>query len=96
MLSQQIGVNGQVRFDFNEFVSMGDTVVAVWVMTLKTDSLNGGEAFKVDGNSVIKFKDGQAIYHRDYFDVGAMIYEKIPVVGWMVRKVKSKLESEHK
>lgn len=86
----------EVRFAFNEFISMGDTVVGVWVMTLKTDSLNGGEAFTVDGNSVIKFKDGQAIYHRDYFDVGAMVYEKIPVVGWMVRKVKSKLESEHK
>lgn len=86
----------EVRFAFNEFVSMGDTVVGVWVMTLKTDALNGGEAFTVDGNSVIKFKDGQAIYHRDYFDVGAMVYEKIPVVGWMVRKVKSKLESEEK
>lgn len=86
----------EVRFDFNEFVSMGDTVVGVWVMTLKTDSLNGGEAFTVDGNSVIRFKDGQAIYHRDYFDVGAMVYEKIPVIGWMVRKVKSKLESGHK
>ncbi len=86
----------EVRFAFNEFVSMGDTVVGVWVMTLKTDSLNGGEPFQVEGNSVIKFRDGQAIYHRDYFDVGAMIYEKIPVVGWMVRKVKSKLESEEK
>ena len=86
----------EVKFAFNEFVSMGDTVVGVWVMTLKTDSLNGGEPFTVDGNSVIRFRDGQAIYHRDYFDVGAMVYEKIPVVGWMVRKVKSKLESGHK
>jgi len=86
----------EVRFAFNEFVTHGDTVVGVWVMTLKTDGLNGGEAFQVEGNSVIKFQDGQAIYHRDYFDVGAMIYEKLPVIGWMVRKVKSKLESEEK
>lgn len=86
----------EVRFDFSEFVTMNDTVVGVWVMTLKTDSLNGGEPFQVEGNSLIRFKDGKAIYHRDYFDVGAMIYEKIPVVGWMVRKVKSKLETEEK
>lgn len=86
----------EVKFDFSEFVSMNDTVVGVWVMTLQTDSLNGGEPFKVEGNSLIRFKNGQAIYHRDYFDVGAMVYERIPVVGWMVRKVKSKLESEEK
>jgi ketosteroid isomerase-like protein len=83
-----------IKFDFSEMVSQGDTVVGVWVMTLKTDSLNDGEPFQVEGNSVIRFKDGKAIYHRDYFDMGAFIYEKIPVLGWMVRKVKSKLKLE--
>ncbi len=84
----------EIKFDFGEMVSQGDTVVGVWVMTLKTDSLNDGEPFSVEGNSVIRFKDGKAIYHRDYFDMGAFIYERIPVVGWMVRKVKSKLKLE--
>jgi ketosteroid isomerase-like protein len=84
----------EIRFNFSEMVSQGDTVVGVWVMTLKTDSLNAGEPFQVEGNSVIRFKDGKAIYHRDYFDMGAFIYEKIPVLGWMVRKVKSKLQLE--
>jgi ketosteroid isomerase-like protein len=84
----------EIRFDFSEMVSQGDTVVGVWVMTLKTDSLNDGKPFSVEGNSLIRFKDGKAIYHRDYFDMGAFIYERIPVVGWMVRKVKSKLKLE--
>lgn len=84
----------EVKFDFSEMVTQGDTVVGVWVMTLKTDSLNSGEAFQVEGNSVIRFKDGKAIYHRDYFDMGAMIYEKIPLIGWMVRKIKNKMKLE--
>jgi ketosteroid isomerase-like protein len=84
----------EIRFDFSEMVAQGDTVVGVWVMTLKTDSLNDGKPFSVEGNSLIRFKDGKAIYHRDYFDMGAFIYERIPVVGWMVRKVKSKLKLE--
>ncbi len=83
-----------IKFNFSEMVSQGDTVVGIWVMTLRTDSLNDGEPFQVEGNSVIRFKDGKAVYHRDYFDMGAMIYEKIPVVGWMVRKIKSKLQLE--
>ncbi len=84
----------EIKFDFSETITQGDTVVGVWVMTLKTDALNGGEAFQVDGNSVIRFRDGKVIYHRDYFDMGAFIYERIPVVGWMVRKMKSKLKLE--
>lgn len=84
----------EIKFAFSEMVSQGDTVVGVWIMTLKTDSLNDGKPFEVEGNSLIRFKDGKAIYHRDYFDMGAFIYEKIPVVGWMVRKVKSKLKLE--
>lgn len=83
-----------VKFDFSEMVIQGDTVVGVWVMTLKTDSLNGGEPIQVEGNSVIRFRDGKAVYHRDYFDMGAMIYEKIPVLGWMVRTVKNKMKLE--
>lgn len=84
----------EVKFDFREMVTQGDTVVGVWVMTLRTDSLNEGKAFQLEGNSLIRFKDGKAIYHRDYFDMGAMVYERIPVIGWMVRKVKSKLKLE--
>lgn len=84
----------EIKFDFREMVTQGDTVVGVWVMTLRTDSLNGGEPFSMDGNSVIRFKDGKAIYHRDYFDMGAMIYERLPVIGWLIRTVKDKLKLE--
>lgn len=84
----------EIKFEFSEMITQGDTVVGIWVMTLKTDKLNDGEAFSVEGNSHIRFKDGKAIYHRDYFDMGAFIYERIPVVGWMVRQVKKKLKLE--
>ena len=84
----------EIKFHFSEMVTQGDTVVGIWVMTLKTDSLNGGEPYQIEGNSVIRFKDGKAIYHRDYFDMGAFIYERVPVIGWLVRKVKAKLKLE--
>lgn len=82
-----------IKFDFSEFVENGDTVVGVWVMTMETDKLNDGEPIKVDGTSVVKFKDGKAVYHRDYFDMGAFIYEHVPFVGFMVRKVKDRLKA---
>ncbi len=84
-----------IKFDFSEFHEAGKTVVAVWTMTLETEKLNSGNPIKVDGNSVITFDEqGKAIYHRDYFDMGAFIYEHVPVVGYFVRKIKSKMKSE--
>jgi len=83
-----------IKFEFSNFVENGDMVVGVWKMTLVTDKLNGGEPIAVDGNSVIKFKNGKAIYHRDYFDMGAFVYENVPVLGFVVKKIKERFKVE--
>ena len=82
-----------IKFDFTEFHEAGNHVTAIWKMTLETEKLNGGEPFSVDGNSVIKFdENGKAVYHRDYFDMGSFIYERIPVVGFVIKKIKARLK----
>ena len=83
-----------IRFDFSEFIDNGDKIVGVWKMTLVTDKLNGGEPIIVDGNSVIHFKDGKAVYHRDYFDMGVFVYENIPGLGFVVKKIKDRFKVE--
>jgi hypothetical protein len=62
-------------------------------MTLETSKLNGGKPFSVEGNSVIVFggPEGKAIYHRDYFDMGEFVYERIPVLGALVRYIKEQM-----
>jgi ketosteroid isomerase-like protein len=82
-----------IKFDFSQMIEQGDTVVGVWKMTLVTDGLNGGKPMELQGNSVITFHpDGRVIYHRDYFDMGEFIYERLPVIGFLVRKVKERLK----
>ncbi len=83
-----------VKFHFSNFIESGDMVVGIWKMTLVTEKLNGGEPIVVDGNSVIRFKEGKAIYHRDYFDMGAFVYENIPVLGFIVKKIKERFKVE--
>ena len=52
--------------------------------------LNRGNEFSVAGVSIIKFND--KIYsHRDYFDLGAMLYEQLPLFGSMTKFIKRKL-----
>lgn len=82
-----------IRFDFTGHLSEGDTHVAVWTMHMVAPGLNRGREVVLDGNSVLRFgEEGLVAYHRDYFDVGAMVYEHVPVVGFLVRQVKSRLQ----
>jgi len=30
-------------------------------------------------------------YHRDYFDLGALIYERVPVLGGLIRGIKGRM-----
>jgi len=41
----------------------------------------------VPGVSVIHFGE-KVTAQRDYFDVGAMLYERLPLIGWLLRWVK--------
>ncbi len=82
-----------IRFEFSGEIAQGDERVALWTMVLRHKRLRGGEEVRVLGNSHFKFdpKTGQALYHRDYFDMGEFIYEGLPVVGSVIRFVKSKM-----
>jgi hypothetical protein len=65
-------------------------------MYLKTPSFNSGKELTVDGVSLITFggKHGKAIDHRDYFDMGEFIYERVPLLGSAVRLLKNKMGSK--
>lgn len=83
----------EIRFDFSETVSQGSSHVLIWKMTVKAKGLNGGKPVTVQGNSHLRVNDkGQVCYHRDYFDMGEMFYERIPVLKWVVTTVKKALE----
>jgi len=84
-----------IRFEFADSLQKENTVVLVWTMHCSHSALNSGKEFSVEGMSHIRFdpETGKAIYHRDYFDVGEMIYENVPIVRNMVRFIKSRAAS---
>lgn len=84
-----------IRFDFGEQVIDGDTHAAAWTMRMRVKNFNKGREIVLDGVSIVRFgQDGLVVYHQDYFDVGAMVYEHVPVVRFFVRQVKKRLQ-EH-
>ena len=82
-----------IRFDFSDHLVDGDTHLAAWTMRMQVKGFNRGREIVLDGNSLIRFGEGDLVtYHRDYFDMGAMVYEHIPVIGYLVRRVKKRLQ----
>lgn len=86
----------EIRFDFTKTVRQENTYVMYWTMHLKAKGLKGGDEVTVDGNSLIEYggSENKVIFHRDYFDMGAFVYEHIPVLGFAVRRIKAHLKSE--
>lgn len=84
-----------IRFDFKEIQYDKLTFYAQWVMTFSTKTLNGGKPFAVDGISVMKFNEnGKVFFHRDYTDLGSMVYEKVPLLGTVIRMIKKTMHVE--
>lgn len=85
-----------IRFDFSGGIEKNEEVVVFWTMELRAKGLKGGERVLLDGTSHIRYggESGKVIYHRDYFDMGAFVYENIPVLGPIVRYTKKRL-SKH-
>ncbi|CCN48234.1 conserved hypothetical protein [Vibrio nigripulchritudo MADA3029] len=81
----------QCNFHIHESHQFGDTGFIVWTMSLKHPKLNRAKEVKVDGVSQISFEDNKVKHHRDYFDLGSMLYEQIPVLGLLIKKIKSGL-----
>jgi ketosteroid isomerase-like protein len=78
-----------IRFDFKEIQHENQSFYAQWNMTFSAKNLNCGKPFSVEGISVIKFNDqGKVFFHRDYTDLGSMVYERIPLLGSIIRMIK--------
>ncbi|MEQ8312794.1 MAG: nuclear transport factor 2 family protein [Gammaproteobacteria bacterium] len=79
------------KFKFHSTISDGSDVFMTWTMFLNHPRLRGGETIRVEGSSYFKTRNGKIYFHRDYFDLGAMIYEHLPLLGRIIVKIKQRL-----
>lgn len=79
------------HFEFHERHVIGSVSFLTWTMQLAHPKLRGGRNINVAGCSHLHWQGQRVCRHRDYFDVGAMLYEHLPVMGWAIRGVKKRL-----
>ncbi|MBM88033.1 MAG: transcriptional regulator [Gammaproteobacteria bacterium] len=78
-------------FKFHQTITNGSDIFMAWTMFLKHPRLNSGGIIRVEGASYLKTRNGKIYYHRDYFDLGALVYENVPILGRIVSKIKRRL-----
>lgn len=79
----------QPRFEITGTVCEGDQAFLIWNMRFRS----GGRAMTLHGSTHLAFApDGRVCRHRDYWDAAEELYEKLPVIGWLLRQLKKKLQ----
>lgn len=81
-----------IDFEFRDVVQQGTTCYLQWNMTFRHKSLAGGKAIQVSGTTYLKTDTNNMVcYHRDYFDLGEMLYEHLPLLGRILNSIKRRL-----
>ena len=80
------------RFVVTDAVAQGDSAFLTWDFIFSSTRMGGEQT--VRGASHLKFAaDGRISYHRDYWDVAEELYEKIPLLGGLMRFLKKRAAS---
>ena len=78
------------HFDISTIQAGDAEAFVIWQMRICHPRVRGGAEICIDGASHLKFTS-QIDYHRDYYDLGAMLYEHLPLLGRAVRRLKRRL-----
>jgi hypothetical protein len=79
-----------IDFVIQQVVRDDATAALKWTMNLVHPKLNSGNSISVEGVSLLTFT-AKIHQHQDYFDLGAMLYEHLPIVGGLIGFIKSKV-----
>ncbi|WP_225084705.1 nuclear transport factor 2 family protein [Pectobacterium colocasium] len=64
-----------------------------WTMHYAHPSLKHNAPLTLAGCSHLLFADNKVIYHRDYYDMGEMLYQHIPVLSSLIDYLKTRIRS---
>ena len=80
------------RFEYLDEMLGERSAYVKWMMHFKHPRL-GNRLISVRGVSHIKLSDNRIEYHEDFYDMGAMLYEQLPLLGNVTRWLRLRLAS---
>lgn len=88
---EAVFAHGFARCPGMRFVVMGravdgDRALLRWRMHC------GASGLSIEGMSeLVLGRDGRVVEHVDYWDPAAQLYERVPVLGWLMRRIRRRL-----
>ncbi|MDU0354711.1 nuclear transport factor 2 family protein [Paraglaciecola aquimarina] len=79
-----------IEFIIDQSFEHDDRGFLYWTMIYRHSSLNGGKPITVSGHSHLKFQQQLVIFHQDYLDSNAMLFEHIPLIGYAIKYLKQR------
>ena len=81
------------HFTIHQAVVENNHAFLQWTMTFSHPKLQQGKPRTLEGCTqlTIDIEQQRIIYHRDFFDLGAMLYEGLPVLGRVIKHIKARL-----
>lgn len=80
----------ECRFTINSVHHSEQDHFIRWTMFFRHPRL-GNKLIEVTGLSHLQVSDGKISYHRDYYDMGEMIYQHVPLLGRLINYIKGRL-----
>lgn len=82
------------RFVITSQVAQADVAMLVWEFRFRVKRWGRGEEQVIKGVSHLQFDAaGKVVYHRDYWDAAEELYEKLPVIGALMRWLRKTFSS---
>ena len=78
------------RIRYTDMLAAENQAYLTWEMDYAHPKVNGGEVITVRGMSHIKYTT-RIFYHEDSYEMGALLYEKLPVIGSITTFLKQRL-----
>jgi hypothetical protein len=81
-----------IDFAFRDIVRQENSCYLQWDMTFRHKNLAGGKSIVVSGTTFLRLNNEHKVcFHRDFFDLGEMLYEHIPLLGRLITTIKGRL-----
>lgn len=87
----------QIRFVVTGRLRQGPLATLLWTMALRPRRLGARTPWTFEGVSVVTFdgRSGQVVGHADYWDAGRQFYGRLPVLGWVIARIRRRLAGGH-
>lgn len=85
----------QSHFEARHMAAQGEVGFVSWQMRIRHPAIANGREILVDGCTELRWhENGLIIAHRDYYDLTQMVYQHLPVIGWLTSKVKQQMAKD--